>query len=392
MNNLTNKPALGFKIKEFENRLARAHYQMNMCKLDALLITTSYNFRYFSGFDSHFWESPTRPWFLIIPKDNQPIAVVPSIGKSALKQTWIKNIHVWSSPNPDDEGVSLLSGLLNKLPNKFGNIGTEIGNESFLRMSVRDYLSLREKVKTFNFIDGSQLLWKLRMIKSLDEISKLKFICKIASEAYEKLPEKIGIGETERSICSKLKIDLIERGADHTLFMASGSGKVGYDQIVFNPTNKNLQKNDVLFIDTGSTYGGYFCDFNRNFGFGSICDETHTAYTATWNAITKGIEIAKPGKKCEDIFNAMNKILEETGSVGNDVGRMGHGFGLQLTEPPSNMLNSKTLLEPGMAITIEPVYEFESGNMIVQEEDIVITEDGNEVITRRSPMEIPLIK
>ena len=48
MNNLTNKPALGFKIKEFENRLARAHYQMNMCKLDALLITTSYNFRYFS--------------------------------------------------------------------------------------------------------------------------------------------------------------------------------------------------------------------------------------------------------------------------------------------------------------------------------------------------------
>ena len=88
----------------------------------------------------------------------------------------------------------------------------------------------------------------------------------------------------------------------------------------------------------------------------------------------------------------MNKILEESGSVGNGVGRMGHGFGLQLTEPPSNMLNSKTLLEPGMAITIEPVYEFESGNMIVQEEDIIITEDGNEVITTRSPKEMPLIK
>ena len=68
-------------------------------------------------------------------------------------------------------------------------------------MSVRDYLSLREKVKTFSFIDASKLLWKLRMIKSLDEIRKLKFICKIASEAYEKLPEKIGIGETEKSIC-----------------------------------------------------------------------------------------------------------------------------------------------------------------------------------------------
>ena len=81
----------------------------------------------------------------------------------------------------------------------------------------------------------------------------------------------------------------------------------------------------------------------------------------------------------------MNKILEESGSSGNGVGRMGHGFGLQLTEPPSNMLNDKTILEPGMAITIEPVYEFKSGNLIVQEENIIITEDGNEILTARSP-------
>ena len=392
MNHLINKPSLGFNNKEFENRLAKAFHQMHIYKLDALLITTSHNFRYFSGFDSNFWESPTRPWFIIIPKDKQPIAVIPSIGESALKLTHIKNIHVWSSPNPNDEGISILSELLNKLPKKFGNIGAEIGSESFLRMSVKDYQRLKEKVRAFNFIDGSELLWKLRMIKSLEEINKLKFICKIASEAYEKLPEKIGIGETERSICSKLKIDLIERGADHILFMASGLGKAGYSQIVFNPSNKKLQKNDVLFIDTGSTFDGYFCDFNRNFGFDSISDEAHKAYSATWNAVTKGIETAKPGNKCEDIFNAMNKILEESGSAGNGVGRMGHGFGLQLTEPPSNMLNSKTMLEPGMAITIEPVYEFESGNMIVQEEDIIITEDGNEVITTRSPKEMPLVK
>ena len=392
MDDLINKQSLGFTNKEFETRLARAFNQMHIYKLDALLITTPHNFRYFSGFDSNFWESPTRPWFIIIPMDKQPIAVIPSIGESAIKQTYIKNIHVWSSPNPNDEGISILAEQLNKLPKKFGNIGTEIGNESFLRMSIKDYQCLKEKVRAFSFIDGSQLLWKLRMIKSLEEISKLKFICKIASEAYEKLPEKIGINETERSVCSKLKIDLIERGADLVLFMASGLGKAGYDQIVFNPSNKKIQKNDVLFIDTGSTFDGYFCDFNRNFGFDSISDESQKAYTATWNAVTKGIEIAKPGKKCEDIFNAMNKILEESGSSGNGVGRMGHGFGLQLTEPPSIMNNDETILKPGMAITIEPVYEFNNGNMIVLEENIIITEDGNKIITKRADKEIPVIK
>ena len=96
MNNIIEKPKHGFNIKEFELRMSEAHQMMSKNKLDALLITTPHNFRYFTGFDSYFWESPTRPWFLIIPINKEPIAVIPSIGNSALKKTWIKNIHSWS--------------------------------------------------------------------------------------------------------------------------------------------------------------------------------------------------------------------------------------------------------------------------------------------------------
>ena len=64
---------------------------MSLNKLDAILITTPHNFRYYTGLDSYFWESPTRPWFLIIPYNEKPIAIVPSIGTSALKKTWGKN-------------------------------------------------------------------------------------------------------------------------------------------------------------------------------------------------------------------------------------------------------------------------------------------------------------
>ncbi len=392
MNNSIKKPQHGFNISEFHMRLNQTHQIMSEKKLDALLITSPHNFRYFTGFDSYFWESPTRPWFLIIPANKEPIAAIPSIGNSALKKTWIKNIHSWPSPNPKDEGISLLASLIKNLNNKFGNIGVEIGNESNLRMPIRDYMSLQKQINEFSFVDGSNVLWNLRMIKSENEISKLKFICKTASEAYENLPDTININETERSICNKLKIDLINKGADHVLFMACSSGKIGYEQIIFDPTDNLMESGKILFIDTGATFDGYFCDFDRNFAFGSINEKVQNAYKATWDAVSTGIIEAVPGKKCSDIFKSMNKILKQAGSIGNGVGRMGHGFGLQLTEPPSIMINDDTILKPGMAITIEPVFEFETGNMIVQEENIIITENGNEIITNRSSKEIPLIK
>jgi len=386
------KPIHGFSDKEYESRLEKTHKKMSDSKLDGLLITTAHNFRYFSGFDSHFWESPTRPWFLIIPINKEPIAVIPSIGKNALKKTWIKNIHTWQSPNPEDEGISLLSNIINNINNVNGNIGIEMGNESTIRMPLRDFFTLQNKIKRFSLVDGSKLIWDLRLLKSKEEIKKIMFICNAASEAYENLPNNININETERSICKKLKIDLINKGADHIIFMSCASGVMGFDQIIYDPTDKILNNGKMIFIDTGSTYDGYFCDFDRNFAFGSVSDDVQKAYEASWNALTKGIEMAKPGNKCSDIYGSMDNILKDAGSVGNGVGRMGHGFGLQLTEPPSIMLNNDTVLKEGMTLAIEPVYEFKSGNILVQEEDIVITETGNEIITKRSPKEIPIIK
>ena len=392
MNIDLRKNQRGFKDNEYSSRIEKAHRKMSIENLDVLLITTPHNFRYFSGFDSYFWESPTRPWFLLIPLNKEPIAVIPSIGISALKKTCIKNIQFWQSPNPDDEGVTKLASVINQLNNKFGKIGIEMGKESTLRMPLKDYFNLQKKIKGFSLVDGSKLLWELRLIKSEEEINKIKFICNIASEAYENIPKVTHIDETERTICNKLKIDLINRGADHVIFMSCASGEVGFDQIIYDPTDKTLGKGKILFIDTGSTFDGYFCDFDRNFAFGTINENVKKAYEVTWKALTKGIEEAKPGKKCSDIYKSMNKLLVEAGSAGNGVGRMGHGFGLQLTEPPSIMADDNTILEKGMTLAIEPVYEFESGNILVQEEDIVITETGNEIITKRSPKEIPIIR
>ena len=74
----------GFKIDQFEKRTLKAQQLMQHHGLDALLLTTETNVRYFTGFLTRFWESPTRPWYLIIPPQGGPIAVIPSIGEALM--------------------------------------------------------------------------------------------------------------------------------------------------------------------------------------------------------------------------------------------------------------------------------------------------------------------
>jgi Xaa-Pro dipeptidase len=381
----------GFEKKEYKRRVLKLQKKMQDNNFDLILLTSPHNFRYFTGLDSYFWESPTRPWFLLIPQDSDPIAVIPSIGETALNNTWINIIDTWSSPQPEDEGISTLARALKKLVNFKGNIGCELGQESHLRMSINDFDQLRKNMSNYNFIDASKIIWDLRMIKSDAEIIKIKKIISIASDVFDNLPNQINIGMSEIEICNIFKRNLLTKGADHTLYMSCASGNGGYDQIICDPTEKKLQNGDVLIIDTGTTLDGYFCDFDRNYGFGNIKKEVNDAHFILWEASEKAFEKAKPGFTCSDISNAMNSVLSKSKIQSNNVGRMGHGLGLQLTEPPSIMNNDKTILEENMILTIEPSYEYLPGKMLVMEENILITKNGFQLLTSRTPQFLPII-
>ena len=390
MNSETNIKR-GFADEEFENRTLRAQEIMHRYELDGILLTTPQNIRYFTGYDSQFWESPTRPWFVIVPLSGKPIAIVPEIGASEFNKTWLDEIKTWPSPRPEDEGISLLKSNLENLKKTFGQIGLELGSEIALRMPVRDFIKLKEIVNT-NLVDGSDAIWDMRMIKTNEEIKKIKFICSIASDAYNALPSTLSIGNTEREAVHKLKMDILNRGADSVPFMPGISGQGGVPQIVCGPTDHILDDGDILFIDTGSTFDGYFCDFDRNYAFGKVTSDVEKVYHVLWQATEVGIKTAIPGASTNDIFNAMNKIIQDNGAIGNNVGRLGHGLGLQLTEPPSHRLGEKTVIKENMVLTIEPAMEYAPGKMIVHEENIIIQQDGAELITKRAPKEIPVIK
>ena len=92
--------------------------------------------------------------------------------------------------------------------------------------------------------------------------------------------------------------------------------------------------------------------------------------------------------KASDLWSTMAAVMERGGVVSDNVGRMGHGLGMQLTEWPSNKPGDHTELVPGMVMTLEPGLEFKPGLFMVHEENILITEHGCRLLSRRASSEI----
>ncbi|MCP4316250.1 MAG: aminopeptidase P family protein [Hyphomicrobiales bacterium] len=385
-----NGVARGFTAQEFEQRLLRAQQLMAMARLDALLLTTEPEVRYFTGFLTRFWESPTRPWFLLVPATGKPVAVIPTIGAELMGKTWIEDIRTWRSPDLADDGVALLADAIRNLVGNGGRIGLPTGHETLLRMPLQDFQALSQKLTPLQLVGDDDILRRLRMVKSPAEIDKIETACAIGGRAFERVGDiaKEGIGLEE--VFRRFQMVCLEEGADWVPYLAGGAGKNGYADVISPAAAAPLNRGDVLMLDTGLVWDGYFCDFDRNFAIGESDETASRAHQNLVEATQAGFEVAKPGARAADLFHAMDRIV--TGGKGtSEVGRLGHGLGMQLTEWPSLIPDDYTVLEEGMVLTLEPGIETGRGRMMVHEENIVITRDGARWLTDTAEPALPAI-
>ena len=387
-----NIPKRGFTVNEYENRLESIQKLMFEVKMDAILLTTQVDIEYYTGFKSQFFQSPTRPWYVLIPSSGKPKAIIPTIGESGMRATWIDDIQTWTSPNPEDDGVSILLSTIKSLMVNHKSLGVPKTLESTLRMPLEDYETLVNKLPGIEIKDANKIMRRVRFIKSEAEIEKIRHICRITSQGFIDLEGFLRAGESEQENCRRFKQHLLKLGVDDSPYIVSGSGQEGYGSIIMGPTDKIIEEGDLFIIDTGSVFDSYYCDFDRNYAFGSISEKAKKAYRVTYEATEAGFKAAQVGNTTSDIFNAMNNVLQKGGALGNTVGRLGHGLGMQLTEWPSNTASDNTVLEPGVVLTLEPGMAFLPGKEMVHEENIVITEDGPEWLSIRAAEELPIIQ
>ena len=372
-----------FLEAEFYQRTEKTQKLMYERGLDAILLCTEAEVRYYTGFRSLFWQSPTRPWFVVIPQRGKPIAVIPEIGRDLMERTWVDEIITWPSPRREDDGVSLLVKVL-KGSNKIGLLK---GEEASLRMPLNDFETLNSKING-SFIDCSDLVKEVRLVKSEVEINIIRQVCSIASCAFDRAHQLFHVGQPLDQAFRDFKIALLEAGAEEVPYLVGGAGQDGYSDVISPPSNQLLKNGDILMLDTGSSLKGYFCDFDRNWAIGKASNLAKTAYSKLYKATEVALKKIRPGMTCAQVFSLINSSLGEGDS---DIGRMGHGLGIQLTEYPSLMLNDKTVLRENMVMTIEPSLSYGDGLMMVHEENICIRDGEPELLTKRAAEELPVL-
>ena len=380
----------GFETAEFRQRTAGLQAAMAEHDLGALLLTTPADIYYVTGFLTRFWESPTRPWFVVVPADAPPVAVIPSIGASLMSGTWIEEIRTWNAPDPDDDGVALLADTLREVTTARGRIGVSMGPETHLRMPLADFERLRAAIAPMRIDDASPALRYVRETKSEAEIGKIRAACRAAGAAFGQMDTIAGPGRPLEQVFRDFQIACLREGADWVSYLAGGAGPGGYGDVISPASARPLAAGDVLMLDTGAVCEGYFCDFDRNFAIGRAEEAAQRAHETLFAATEAGLAATRPGATAAELHRTM---AEEIGRHGGAVGsaRLGHGLGLQLTEWPSLIPGDRTVLREGMVLTLEPGIEIAPGRIMVHEENIVVRASGAELLSPRAPAELPVL-
>ncbi|PSL20083.1 M24 family metallopeptidase [Shimia abyssi] len=384
-------PARGFPHSEFETRVARLQSAMSAAGQDALLLTSAADIFYVTGFLTRFWESPARPWFVVVPASGTPIAVIPAIGADLMGQSWLTDIRTWDAPFPGDDGVSLLCDTLSGSVPATGTIGIPMGLETHLRMPLGDYLRATQTLAPRSFVDATDTVQRTREIKSEAEIAKIRAACAVADAAFAKVPEFAGPGARLDHVFRDFQIALLHSGADWVSYTAGGAGQGGYGDVISPAGPKPLQNGDVLMLDTGAVLDGYFCDFDRNYAIGAPSDAVKRAHAALFAATDTALSELRPGMRACDVHALFDRELTRLGAKPGG-GRLGHGLGITLTEWPSFTPNDQTTLRAGMVLTLEPGVEIAPSKILVHEENIVLRDNGPELLSTRAPADLPILR
>lgn len=362
---------------EYGRRWSRAVEALCERNIDLLFVTDPYNFNYFTGASPTF--SYTRTNIFLLAKDGRKVVLVHEFAaESTRRETWIDDVRTYKGLQraPLDDLGNLISEL-----GPTSKIAAELGYEQRLGMSLNDFLNLQRGLENAEFSDSSDLIWKIRLKKSPEEVKRLKMASKITSEAYESTFERAKPMMSEIEVSKSFFHEITDRGGSNPWCFIS-SGPYNYTVISGGPTKRKLMKGNIVWIDGGCSFGGYWSDFCRNAVVGKPSEKQKLLHTTIVKITNNLVKAFKPGARISEIANDCEQDTISRGmKLTFNAGRLGHGIGLMLTEPPHIANYDRTVLEPGMVVTAEPGFVTEYG-CFQNEQDVLITDDGHEVLSK----------
>jgi Xaa-Pro aminopeptidase len=367
--------------EEYLQRIARLAALARAEGLDGVLLSAESNIDYFSGFQHHApWSLFARPFFEVVSADGRAALITHTFLQGEMERmAAVRDIRTHTKSG--DAPIGLVADTLRDLGIRSGRVGTELGYEQRLGMSYRDFVELGRAVPEIEFVDCAPLLWSLRLKKSPAEAALMRRACEVTALAFAACFGAVRAGMTEREVCRVAVETMVHHGADRPGFILVASGPENYRCLSRKPTDRSLQPGDMLWIDMGAVYEGYWSDFCRAGVVGGPSrEQTRVQQTILEvnDACLAAVKIGEPVKRVAEAADAAFERLGMDVRVG--AGRIGHGMGLMSTEPPHVARYEETIMDEGLVITIEPRI-LTSFGVFNCEEVFVVTRHGPELLT-----------
>ena len=362
------------------NKINNLQAYLNDNQIDAAFITNPDNVFYFTGFKSNPHE---RLLGVMIFSEAQPFLICPQMEIPDAKAAgWNGDI----IGHTDTENAMEI--LQRTAVEKVSSITTLAIEKS--HMIVERYDAINEFFSTPALVGIDEKINAMRVIKDASEMEILREAAALADYAIEVAAKTIRVGITEIEVMTEVELALKKRGVTHMSFdttvltgdhAASPHGKTG---------DRKLQKGDLVLFDLGVVHKGYCSDITRTLALGEPGEEQKKVYNIVLEAELAALHAVKPGITAAELDGISRGVIERAGYGDYFTHRLGHGLGISVHEFPSLHGSNDMKMEEGMVFTIEPGIYVPGRVGVRIEDDLAVTADGVEVLTKY-PKELQII-
>ena len=376
-----------------KKRVSRAREAMVDAGLDALLLWKNENVRYVSGLRAQIiaGKSALLNGCLLLP-DRGPILLASGgeAQRAKIVMPWIEEIHIV----PIMEANGLIRGtvectiapLLKRLNLEQARIGLDESGFALVQ-AVRDFLP------GVVLDDGDAAMQAARLIKLPEELALMEEAAAIAEAVTQSAIDAVRPGVRETDVVAEAMHTLFRLGGEQahvdTPFVASGEHMAPPNRIA---SDKIIRDGDLVFIDIGAMWSGYFGDMGRTVICGNPSRRQQEVYTAVHDALAAATGAMTAGNTNDDVARAVREVAARHGLAKNFISLfIGHGVGMGSNEPPyigEELPGAETVvLQAGMTFAVEPliwVPGVRGGAGVRLEDTVLVTADGGRALTRTS--------
>ena len=354
------------------SNLKRLQERMADKSVESLLVSEVTNVQWASGFTGSFGFVLTTPTQALFITDSR-------YGVQAKEEVKEMEVISFGSPQTATDVIGQQSAKLG-----LRTLGFEAATVTYAT-----YADWKEKLAPTEMVPISEVVETLRMVKSADEIEKMRQTCRLADSCFEHVIRMIQPGVAEIDIALDIEFYFRRNGAQLAFTPIVVSG-VRSARPHGKPSDKKLERGDFVTMDFGANLDGYCSDLTRTVVVGEVSDRHREVYEAVLEAQLGALEAIKPGEVAGDVDRLSRRLLSNH-QLDQYFGHgLGHGLGKVVHDGGRMNSTSTTVLEPGQVWTVEPGVYIEGFGGVRIEDDVVVTETGIEILTH-SPKELMVL-